>query len=46
MRERVGLSGGRLTVTPAAAGTTVRATIPLSELDEAVVEGVAHEIGP
>lgn len=46
MRERVTLSGGRLTVTPAAAGTTVRATIALSELDEAVVERVAHEIGP
>ena len=42
MRERVTLSGGRLTVTPGAAGTT----IPLSELDEAVIEGVAHEIGP
>lgn len=46
MRERVTRSGGRLTVTPAAAGTTVRATILLSELDQAVIEGVTHEIGP
>jgi signal transduction histidine kinase len=29
MRERVALSAGRLTITPAASGTTVRAVIPL-----------------
>jgi signal transduction histidine kinase len=45
MRERVGLSGGRLSVTPSDTGTRVRAELPLSELDEAVVEGVSHEIG-
>ena len=44
MRERVELSGGQLTITPSPAGTTVRAVLPLSELDEAVVEGVAHQI--
>jgi signal transduction histidine kinase len=42
MRERVELSHGRLAIEPTAAGTTVRAVIPLSELDEAVVERVAH----
>ena len=45
MRERVQLSGGELTVTPSRAGTTVRAELPFSELDEAVIERVAHEIG-
>jgi signal transduction histidine kinase len=45
MRERVELSGGRLTITPGADGTTVRAVLPLSDLDEPVVEGVSHEIG-
>ena len=45
MRERVQLGGGQLTVTSGARGTTVRAELPLSELDEAVVEGVAHQIG-
>ena len=45
MRERVQLSGGRLTVTPSASGTTVRAELPLSELDEPVVDGVSHQIG-
>jgi signal transduction histidine kinase len=45
MRERVALSGGELVVTPGPSGTTVRARIPLSELDEAVVQGVAHQIG-
>jgi signal transduction histidine kinase len=45
MRERVELSGGQLTITPAATGTTVRATLPLSELDESLVEGVSHQIG-
>jgi len=45
MRERVQLAGGELTVTPSASGTTVRALIPLSDLDEPVVEGVAHKIG-
>jgi signal transduction histidine kinase len=45
MRERVELSGGQLTITPGAAGTTVVAVLPLSVVDEAVVEGVSHEIG-
>ena len=45
MRERVALSGGELDVTPGPSGTTVRALLPLSDVDEAVVEGVAHEIG-
>lgn len=45
MRERVELSGGALTLTATPAGTTVRAVLPLSELDEAVVEGVAHQVG-
>jgi signal transduction histidine kinase len=45
MRERVQLSGGRLTVTPGRDGTTVRAELPLSALDEPVVEGVSHEVG-
>ncbi len=45
MRERVELSGGELTITPAAAGTTVVAVLPLSAVDEPVVEGVSHEIG-
>jgi signal transduction histidine kinase len=45
IRERVTLSGGRLTITSAASGTTVRAVIPLSELDETVVDGVSHQIG-
>jgi signal transduction histidine kinase len=42
MRERVELSRGRLAITPTASGTTVRAVIPLSELDETVVERVPH----
>ena len=45
MHERVQLSGGELAVTPRQSGTTVRARIPLSELDETVVQGVAHQIG-
>jgi len=45
MRERVQLSGGQLTVAPGSPGTTVRAVLALSELDEAVVEGVSHQIG-
>jgi signal transduction histidine kinase len=45
MRERVHLSGGQLSVTPSAEGTTVRAELPFSELDEAVIEGVSHQIG-
>ena len=45
MHERVQLVGGTLTVTTGPDGTTVRALIPLSGLDEAVVEGVAHQIG-
>jgi signal transduction histidine kinase len=44
MRERVGL-GGRPTVTARQTGTTVRAVLPLSELDEAVVQRVSHQIG-
>ena len=44
MRERVALNGGQITVTPTSSGTTVRAMIPLSELDEAVIEGVANKI--
>lgn len=35
MRERVTLSGGRLEITPAAAGTTVRAVIPIAEDEDA-----------
>ncbi|HEX4344880.1 MAG TPA: GAF domain-containing sensor histidine kinase [Solirubrobacteraceae bacterium] len=42
MRERVQLSGGELTVTPGSAGTTVRAVIPVSELDETVLQRVSH----
>ena len=45
MRERVDLSGGRLTIVPGPSGTTVRAVLPLSELDQAVVEGVANQVG-
>jgi signal transduction histidine kinase len=45
MRERVELSGGELTVAPGPAGTIVRAVLPLSDLDESVVERVAHKIG-
>ncbi len=45
MRERVELSGGQLTLTPNGDGTTVRAELPRSELDETVVEGVSHKIG-
>ena len=45
MHERVALSGGEISVTPGPAGTTVSARLPLSELDESVVEGVAHQIG-
>jgi len=45
MRERVQLSGGQLSVTPSDKGTTVRVELPFSELDEPVVEGVAHQIG-
>jgi signal transduction histidine kinase len=44
MRERVGLSGGELTVSAGNPGTIVRAAIPLSEVDESVVQGVAHQI--
>jgi signal transduction histidine kinase len=44
MRERVALSGGQLTVTPGDPGTIVRADLPLSEVDETVIEGVAHQI--
>ena len=45
MRERVALSGGRLTVGPGESGTTVRASLPLSDVDEAVIQGVSHQIG-
>jgi signal transduction histidine kinase len=44
MHERVALSGGELDITPSPSGTTVRALLPLSELHETVVEGVAHQI--
>jgi signal transduction histidine kinase len=44
MRERVQLSGGQLTVAPSPNGTTVRAVIPLSALDDAAVDGVAHRV--
>jgi len=44
MHERVELSGGQLVVTPRTSGTTVRAVLPLSELDKPVVEGVTHQI--
>ena len=45
MRERVELSGGELTVEPTPDGTTVRAVLPLSALDEPVIERVSHQIG-
>jgi signal transduction histidine kinase len=45
MRERVALSGGNLEVSPRNPGTIVRAELPLSEVDESVIEGVAHKIG-
>jgi len=45
MRERVELSGGQLTIAPTPSGTTVRARLPVSELDEPAVQGVAHQIG-
>lgn len=45
MRERVELSGGQLSVTPSPSGTTVHAIMPMSELDEPVIQGVAHKIG-
>jgi signal transduction histidine kinase len=43
MRERVELNGGRLTVgREDGGGTVVRATIPLRDVDESVVQRVAH----
>ena len=45
MRERVALSGGQLMVTVGDPGTTVCATIPLSELDEPVIDRVSDQIG-
>ncbi len=45
MRERVALSGGQLTVEAAAPGTTLRASIPVSELDQPVVQRVSDQIG-
>ena len=45
MRERVELSGGQLTIASTPEGTTVRAVLPLSAVDEPVVQGVAHQIG-
>ena len=45
MRERVTLSGGRLEITPAPSGTTVRAVIPLPEGDESAGDGVTRQIG-
>jgi signal transduction histidine kinase len=44
MRERVELSGGELVIEPTAAGTTIHAMLPVSRLDEAVIERVANEI--
>ncbi len=40
MRERVALSGGQLTITPTASGTTVRATLVLPGVDDARVQRV------
>ena len=45
MRERVELSGGTLTVTPTPSGTTVRAVLPLADVDGPGVEGAAQQIG-
>ncbi len=45
MRERVELGGGELAITPSSSGTTVRAVLPLSELDEPLVDGISDEIG-
>jgi two-component system, NarL family, sensor histidine kinase DevS len=45
MRERVELSGGQLTIATTPQGTSVRAVLPMSVLDEPVIEGVTHEIG-
>jgi signal transduction histidine kinase len=45
MRERVELSGGELSISAGSSGTTVRALLALSTVDEAVVEGVSHQIG-
>jgi signal transduction histidine kinase len=45
MRERVELSGGQLTITPSPSGTTVRAFLPPSAVDEPVIERVSHQIG-
>ena len=45
MRERVQLGGGRLTVSPGADGTTVRAVFPIPGVDEPVVQGVSDEVG-
>jgi signal transduction histidine kinase len=45
MRERVQLSGGQLSVDSGPAGTTLTVTLPLSQVDESVVEGVSDKIG-
>jgi len=45
MRERVQLSGGELSVRAGDPGTILRAELPLSEVDEAVVQRVSHQIG-
>jgi signal transduction histidine kinase len=45
MLERIALSGGQLTVAAGRPGTTVRAVIPVSQLDEPVVQGVSDQIG-
>jgi signal transduction histidine kinase len=42
MRERVELSGGRLEITPSAAGTTLRAVIPLAAASE---DAAAQRVG-
>ena len=45
LRGCVQPSGGELTVTSGMKGTIGRAELPLSAIDEPVVEGVAHQIG-
>jgi signal transduction histidine kinase len=45
MRERVQLSGGQLAVQSGESGTTVTAILPLSVVDESVIEGVSDQIG-
>jgi signal transduction histidine kinase len=42
MRERVELGGGELAITPTDSGTTVLAVLPLSRVDEAVIQRIPH----